>query len=119
MKSMHFLPALLLLAACSGQETETPAAPASEGTPSASETPEPYSPPAAPVDEAEIKAFTESFEAAMQEVPPELRGDFQKYFTCEIEKNSALPVEEQVQFDAASVREMTAKLKADPSLAQC
>ena len=100
----------MLLAACGGQESDAPAetlseSPASEST-------------SAPT-EADQKAFNDSFESAMQAVPPESRDDFQKYLTCEIEKNNALPLEEQAQIDAAYIRNMTAKLKADPSLAQC
>lgn len=116
MKQLIILPALMLLSACGGQEAETPI---KEGGSPAATSSDPDSPSTEPMGEAEIKEFADDFEAAMQAVPPELRADFQKYLTCEIETNNARPVDQQIQIDASHIRSMTAKLKADPSLASC
>lgn len=118
MKQIFILPALMMLAACGGQETDTPAETGAETEAPATAATEPAG-AGEPLNDAEVKEFAESFESAMQAVPPELRADFQEYLTCEIEKNNARPAEEQIQIDAAQVRSMTAKLKADPSLANC
>lgn len=118
MKQIFILPALMMLAACGGQESDTPAEAVTEAEAPAAAAAE-ASGAGEPLNEAEVKEFAESFESAMQAVPPELRADFQEYLTCEIEANNARPAEQQIQIDAAHVRSMTAKLKADPSLANC
>ena len=118
MKQIFILPALMMLAACGGQESDAPAEAVTE-TEAPAATAAEASGAGEPLNEAEVKEFAESFESAMQAVPPELRADFQEYLTCEIEANNARPAEQQIQIDAAHVRSMTAKLKADPSLANC
>lgn len=72
-----------------------------------------------PMDKQQIEEFKVSFEKAMGDIPPELREDFQKVFNCEIVKNNKLPADKQRNIDGAAVREMTAALKKDRSIANC
>lgn len=61
----------------------------------------------------ELKVFQDTVEKAMNEIPPELRVKFQTAFNCEIEANKTRPVPTEI--DAATIRQITARLKAgDP-----
>ncbi len=104
----------LLVSACSGAKDEPKPAPKKE-TAAATKSKSPN----APMTPAEVKAFSDSFEKAMGDIPPELREDFQKVFNCEAAKNSKLPPEKQRNIDAKAVREITDALKKDRSIANC
>ncbi|AXK44098.1 hypothetical protein [Erythrobacter aureus] len=66
--------------------------------------------PAATPEEQKLKAFQDSVEKAMGDIPPEHRDAFQKEFACEIERNNASSQPKEI--DASTIREITARLKA-------
>lgn len=67
---------------------------------------------ATPLTEAEVAVIRDGITKAMDEVPPELRNDFQKAFTCDAAKDSSAMTAERI-------RAITARLKADRSIANC
>lgn len=60
------------------------------------------------------KEFQDSVEAAMSDIPPEHREEFQVAFNCEIERNQELA--EPKPIDASTIRRITADLKAGKDL---
>ena len=66
--------------------------------------------------------FKASVEQALLDVPVAMRADFQKAFSCELkqiyddaDKKKTPPI----RVDAATIRQLTGRLKADRSLANC
>lgn len=68
--------------------------------------------PVAPLTPAQVTQVRESISKAMDDVPPELRNDFQRLFTCETARDKA-------PMTAERIRDMTARLKANRGLANC
>lgn len=66
--------------------------------------------PAAAAEDQKLKAFQDSVEKAMSDIPPEYRDAFQKEFACEIERNNASSQPQEI--NASTIREITARLKA-------
>jgi len=56
-------------------------------------------------------------ENAMEAIPPQLRVDFQKALECQIKHRA--PGQPGIVIDEKFVRDLTSKLKADPSIAKC
>lgn len=65
-----------------------------------------------PLTEAEVTVIREGIIKAMDEVPPELRNDFQKAFSCDAAKDASPMTPDRI-------RAITARLKADRSIANC
>lgn len=61
---------------------------------------------------AELKQFQDSIEAAMADIPPQHREQFQKLFSCEIKKNQQRTPPKDI--DAQTIRALTAQLQQDP-----
>lgn len=112
---MAVLAAALPLAACGDRQPEP--------APTKVETPKPAATPDKPKDggmsQTEVKQFSNNFEEAMRDIPPELRNDFQKYMECEIQANNKRPEADRKQIDGNAVREMTKALQANRALASC
>lgn len=109
------LTAMLALAACGDKAEDKPAP-----TPVVKPAPKPEpKKPGGPMTAAEIKEFAGNFEEAMQQIPPELRADHQKYMECENKANLKRPVDQQKAMTPQRVVQMTAELKANRSLANC
>ena len=66
----------------------------------------------APRTQAEVKAYADEIGKAMNDIPPELRVDFQKYLVCDLKHDHSL-------LNGDRIRAMTARLKADRNLAHC
>lgn len=69
-------------------------------------------PQATPLTEAEVAVIRDGIEDAMNEVPPELRNDFQKAFSCDAARDPSAMTAERI-------RKITARLKADRSIINC
>ena len=65
-----------------------------------------------PLTPKEVQQIRVSVAQAMDEIPPELRGDFQRLFACDIVRDKSAITGERI-------RKMTARLKANRSIANC
>lgn len=83
------------------------------GDAEAAETPAAVFEPIIPQREADPEAFHSNIQSAMEEVPPELRPQFQLLFACEIRKNNQRPNPQPV--DAKYLRALTEYLKQNPT----
>ncbi len=74
---------------------------------------------AAVAKKAPQKKINAPVEDAMMSIPPELREDYQKAFACEVKRNKAKGDAKAINVTPEYVKDLTARLKADPSLAKC
>jgi len=58
-------------------------------------------------------------EDAMMAIPPQMRNDYQSAFACEVKRNKAKGEAKAINVTPDYVRGLTARLKADASLAKC
>lgn len=93
------------LAACGGQKPNDP--------------PKARTSAGAKAKPASAKRINAPVEDAMMSIPPEMRADYQKAFACEVKRNKDKKDAKAIDVTPDYVRGLTARLKADPSLARC
>lgn len=92
---------LLALSGCGSSEPEPPVPPVVEA------------PKVKPLKEIDPAAYQQSVEAALAEMPRELRGEFQKLLVCAISQNKEAGIRRPL--DAQFVRQLTQQLRGDPT----